>query len=1026
LVADQRTVQFKFRFPEEARRWEGDEYVRVIPTRRAQNFWAFDWTSRVMWVDPWSLPEIEVVTVHLLTRGRFAGGQLYAWQPDAVLPGQNANTLIRETSRDNRRGVSVFHVPLEPWMRRGFYFKFVESGGAFEADACNRVWCPADGESINVRSGQATIWAGSTTTKPVILSLLYPRQLEKAPELKLTERGRDPFEQAIAAASTVPSREAAPFARAEYALQLFPESLYSVGMQDPTLEGGVCRPLRVAVTDTGKDLEKLALLGDDRWLTQVPAQAPLGLVFHPRQWTRELGRLAFELRVGDAPAFDLVAAALASDGSWRADTRAPIGVALQATPIADQPLDERADGTVLRRRSFALEGTGAVDLHTADAQPGFWARSADAQCAQPHEATATSMSKWPLPMPAEPSVSRRTLLGAAFHPNIVQAGVFDAHELPHGATAAGEDVYFVVVAPHAVQLGLVLWKAAQGRVLYPMQPTTDKRYWWCKLPVIDVPHGQRYRFLQNDDVEVLDPATRWAADPAGELWANVGEDDSRAWSRYLDPSRISNVIAPGFSTVAWENLIIYELHAQRFTVRNSVPDGLDQVAAELRPGAYLERLGVTALEFLPLHEFSKGSWGYTPSLFFAVNATFGGPEALARVVQASHQAGKGIIMDVVFNHVQESPLQGLAKNVYVDGQTAWGDMINYDHPVCMEFFRQALVYLWYTFQVDGFRFDSAGAIVNGQWKKDGVINVPGSGGGWEFLGFLRTAVRKAADATQRRWPYFVGENDPNNWGMTNNANGGVLDGQWHFGFHYLLDGASREDGDASAGIAQQMAEPHNWLRPFSEAVRYAESHDSCGHRDGFKRRVARRAPFGRGFQTSKAVGTVALLAQGIPMLFQGQEGGEDEDFFFDYDPKVHRGDPRYFARLGRYEDLGDDRNRILAWYRDLMGLRNNPSNGFQGNDDVTLGRGYRTVAFSRAGGRFFVVATFGTTDTQQTLGWLQLPDVGSAYKEILNSSWPAYRVENELEFSNGSYGAVLDSRSVIHLPPVGAVVLERR
>jgi hypothetical protein len=162
------------------------------------------------------------------------------------------------------------------------------------------------------------------------------------------------------------------------------------------------------------------------------------------------------------------------------------------------------------------------------------------------------------------------------------------------------------------------------------------------------------------------------------------------------------------------------------------------------------------------------------------------------------------------------------------------------------------------------------------------------------------------------------------------------------------------------------------------------------------------------------------------MLFMGQEGGEDEDFFFDYDPAQNRQDLRYFARLPFYEDLGNERNRILAWYRDLIGLRNNPGNGLRGNDNQTLGKGYRTVAFSRASGRFFIIATFGTPDTRQNLSWLQLPNSGATYKEIFNSSWPAYRVENEANFSNGSYDAVLTGTSIVNLPPVGGIVLERR
>jgi 1,4-alpha-glucan branching enzyme len=636
-----------------------------------------------------------------------------------------------------------------------------------------------------------------------------------------------------------------------------------------------------------------------------------------------------------------------------------------------------------------------------------------------------------LPTPADPPVARAALMSAAFGASVVGAGVFDADELPHGATPLGADVYFVVFAPHAVSLLLVLLTPG-GRVTHDMQPTLDNQYWWCARPATEIAHGQRYRFLQNDDVEVLDPASRWVDDPAAELWAQVGEGAGRAWSRYLDPAVINAIILPSpspspFRALAWEDLVIYELHGQRFTLRNAgVADGLDQVAAELAPGGYLARLGVTALEFLPLHEFSKGSWGYNPSLFFAIESTFGGPEALARVVRAAHAVGKGIMMDVVFNHIQESPLQALAKDVYVDGETAWGDEINYDHPACKRFLRQALVYLWRTFEVDGFRFDSTRAIIRGNEAAPGIINTPGSGGGWELLRDLRVAVRRAADAEGRGWPYFVGENDPVDWTITDNSNGGVLDGLWHFAFHYPLDDASWEDHEDTQAIATEMARPHIWLRPFSEAVRYAESHDSCGHREDWRLRVARRAPYGRGFQTAKAVGTVALLAHGVPMLFMGQEGGEDEDFAFDFDLAADRADLCYFARLPLYDDLGDPRNRIVAWYRDLIGLRMNRDNGLRGNDTQGLGAGYRTVSFSRAGGRFFVIATFGTTDTRQSLAWLQLPDGGRAYKEIFNSSWPAYSVENEGNFTNGSYDAVLTGASVVNLPPVGGIVLERR
>jgi len=72
-----------------------------------------------------------------------------------------------------------------------------------------------------------------------------------------------------------------------------------------------------------------------------------------------------------------------------------------------------------------------------------------------------------------------------------------------------------------------------------------------------------------------------------------------------------------------------------------------------------------------------------------------------------------------------------------------------------------------------------------------------------------------------------------------------------------------------------------------------------------------------------------------------------------------------------------------------------------------------------------VAATFGTTDTRQDSGWLGLPS-GGAYKEIFNSSWPAYQVEDELNATNGGYSASIRSGDVLNLPFIGAIVLERR
>ena len=371
-------------------------------------------------------------------------------------------------------------------------------------------------------------------------------------------------------------------------------------------------------------------------------------------------------------------------------------------------------------------------------------------------------------------------------------------------------------------------------------------------------------------------------------------------------------------------------------------------------------------------------------------------------------------------------VQALARDVYVSGATQWGDMVYFAHPAACEFFRQATVYLFSLFQLDGFRFDSTETIVNGGHLTDSTPYVIakgpdgnyefGAGQGWEFLGMLRTALRRAAGAAGKGWPYLVGENSPENPPMTDPSTG-VLDGQWHFDEMYALNNAALNTDDHASDVNGAL---DGSGRPFQRSVLYAESHDTVSGQ-GSTKRIAATEVSGNGSQMAKAIGAVALLAEGVPMIFMGEEAAEVQPFTFGNLPTI----PGFTLRLDSYEQAGSEFLQVLTWFRALMGLRNNVSNGIRGNDNQWTGRGDKTVAFARAYGEFFVTATFGTNTQQQNLAWLNLP-AEVAYKEIFNSSWPQYQVHAEPLISNGGYDAQLYSGDIINLPSIGAVILQRR
>ena len=121
---------------------------------------------------------------------------------------------------------------------------------------------------------------------------------------------------------------------------------------------------------------------------------------------------------------------------------------------------------------------------------------------------------------------------------------------------------------------------------------------------------------------------------------------------------------------------IYELHVGAFT-----PEGtLDAIIPRL---PQLLSLGVTAIELMPVAQFpGERNWGYDAVYPYAVQNSYGGPRALQRLVDAAHQAGLAVILDVVYNHL--GPKETISANYgpyFTDHyRTPWGMAVNYDGP----------------------------------------------------------------------------------------------------------------------------------------------------------------------------------------------------------------------------------------------------------------------------------------------------------------------------------------------------------
>jgi 1,4-alpha-glucan branching enzyme len=1002
---DQRDVSFKYRFANNV--WEPDTFTRTVPSLEATELWTEDYSARCATQAPGPPATFPTVTINALTEHSFNGGAAFIWVPP------NAGTLTNESARNNTTNISTFVIGLTPALQSGFHFKLVSSAGDYEPDNTIRFWTPSDGPIIWVKSGDVIVQSTPMTPLQIGVDFFSPLALG-TPNLRIQDLVAD-FDDTVVPSST--TRLDAIFATSHYNITVYTGVLYNIWWT--TEPQSLMRRFRIPPGEVVDP--SIAVNGYDHWLTSPPSpNGSVNLIIHPNPGSAFGATVSVQVGIGDAPAHQNLSAPRASDGTWVAQLDTFPGVPFWATLGGES----RPDGPLDFRRGI-MSTAGTTTLHTLDGVGGV---------------SASPPGRF---MDADSSL-RQSLMASVYGQSIVNAGVFDPWEMPHGSNKFQGQAYFVVRAPHAVTCSVLLMESpnAPGTprnvTTVSMNLTNDLRYWWVAVPEAAAPHGALYRFAYSDGRELLDPsggygesldpASRWAFDQ-GDLTVQAGTGADQSWSYVAD---LAVILAPftnrAWQTATWDWLLIYEMHVQRFTQRNTTArTDFDQVILELQNG-YLARLPITALEFLPLHEFpaSQAGWGYNPSLFFALDSSYGTPLDFARLVRAAHDASRAIILDLVYNHLVDSPLQALARDVYVSGATQWGDMVYFAHPSACEFFRQATVYLFSLFQLDGFRFDSSETIVNGGHYTDSTPYVIakgpdgnyqfGAGKGWEFLGMLRTALRRAADATGQRWPYLVGENSPENPPMTDPATG-VLDGQWHFDEMYGLNAAAINKDDDASGVTGSL---DGSGRPFSRSAIYAESHDTVSGQ-GSTKRIAATEAWGNGRQMAKAIGTVALLAEGIPMIFMGQEAAEDQPFTFGNSPTI----PGFTLRLDSYEQAGSEFLQVLTWFRDLMGLRNNASNGIRGNDNQWTGRGDKTVAFARAYGEFFVIATFGTNTPQQNLGWLNLP-AGSAYKEIFNSSWPQYQVHAEPMMSNGGYDAQLYSGNIINLPPIGGVILQRR
>jgi 1,4-alpha-glucan branching enzyme len=410
-------------------------------------------------------------------------------------------------------------------------------------------------------------------------------------------------------------------------------------------------------------------------------------------------------------------------------------------------------------------------------------------------------------------------------------------------------VTFALHAPGKQSVALVADFNDWDGAAHPM--TNDALGTWSITVPLE-PGRYLYQYRIDDTRVIADPYARdvlWQDGAGKETWR---------------PERAFTVLDVGAAPFVWtatnyvrpslDQLIVYEFHLEDFL---GAAGGFTGMIERLD---YIADLGFTAIGPMPFHEFPHAkSWGYNPAYHFAPETVYGTPDELKQLIDAAHQRGLAVIMDLVLNHMDHnSALYQLYGDDYdnspffhkFEGEN-WGfPDLDQPHPAVKRYAADVIRYWLSEYKIDGIRYDATRFT---DWS-----GYNDWGAGWFAW------VGREADPTS----IHIAEHMPSDPELINRTE---LDTTWHDYFRWRL-----RDMIENAWLDRN--EEENILQPrrigFTNGLQrmaYTESHD-----EERVMNLLKQKGFPEEERTRRAVLALALTltAPGTAMIYSGQEFGE--------------------------------------------------------------------------------------------------------------------------------------------------------
>lgn len=458
-----------------------------------------------------------------------------------------------------------------------------------------------------------------------------------------------------------------------------------------------------------------------------------------------------------------------------------------------------------------------------------------------------------------------------------------------GARVTREGVNYRVWAPGQSELSVLVESGTPQRQLSLVAEAHG--YWSAFDPAGRA--GDRYRFCFPDKRLRPDPASRFQ--PEGV----------HGPSACIDPSEFQWRCGT-WTRPAWRGQSIYELHLGTFTAAGTYFSAIEKLN-------HIQELGIEAIELMPLADFAGDrNWGYDGVALYAPARCYGHPDDLRALIDAAHERGLAVILDVVYNHL------GPAGNYLADffpgyfrthEHTPWGQGFAVDrmHSRPVRDFIVANAGYWLDeFRFDGLRLDATHAISDQS---------------------SRHLIEEIASAVHERGGFVIAEDERNEARLAEpvECGGAALNALWADDFHHEVRVALTRTHDsyfrAYRGTAAELADliAHGWTyrgRPYEPWNRNSrgsecdhlppasfifciENHDQVGNRANGERleHLVTPAQF-------RAASMLLCLSPYCPMLFMGQEWAATSPFLYFTDHGGELGENISAGRKKEFEQHG--------------------------------------------------------------------------------------------------------------------------